>query len=212
MAPYGAGEATVEKTVARRNGSLIGRDWLMLVPMLLLLGAVTSVGFTHLTVLIKGQGFSAHTAALGVTVIGVALIVGKLFYGALSEKLSTFRSNWLFGGLIALGLLLICFARGSHLRLYVGLLVYGVSLSMNTVGLTAWAGDLSGQGRFDETIRRFNIGYAAGSMLFSPLPGILADLSKGSYVPAYLLFAPFSLVQLLLIQGVYIRCSHRKAE
>ena len=52
---------------------------------------------------------------------------------------------------------------------------------------------------------------AAGSMLFSPLPGILADLSKGSYVPAYLLFALFSLVQLLLIQGVYIRCSHRKA-
>lgn len=211
MAPYGAGEATVEKTVARRSGSLIGRDWLMLVPMLLLLGAVTSVGFTHLTVLIKGQGFSAHTAALGVTVIGVALTVGKLFYGALSEKLSTFHSNWLFGGLIALGLLLICFARGSHLRLYVGLLVYGVSLSMNTVGLTAWAGDLSGPGRFDETIRRFNMGYAAGSMLFSPLPGILADLSKGSYVPAYLLFALFSLVQLLLIQGVYIRCSHRKA-
>ena len=63
----------------------------------------------------------------------------------------------------------------------------------------------------DETIRRFNMGYAAGSMLFSPLPGILADLSKGSYVPAYLLFALFSLVQLLLIQGVYIRCSHRKA-
>ena len=82
---------------------------------------------------------------------------------------------------------------------------------MNTVGLTAWAGNLSDQGRFDETIRRFNIGYAAGSMLFSPLPGILADLSKGSYVPAYLLFALFSLVQLLLIQGVYIRCSHRKA-
>ena len=102
----------VEKHYWKHVWLTILKDWrlyLMLVPMLLLLGAVTSVGFTHLTVLIKGQGFSAHTAALGVTVIGVALTVGKLFYGALSEKLSTFHSNWLFGGLIALGLLLICF-------------------------------------------------------------------------------------------------------
>jgi len=210
MAPYGAAQAGEEKPTFGVAGALIGKDWLLLTPMLLLIGAVTSVGFSHLTVLIKGQGFSAHTAALGVTVCGITLTLGKLLYGALSERMSTFQSNWLFGGLMVGALLLMCASRGSRLLLMLGLLIYGVSLSLTTVGMTAWAGDLSGPGQFDKTIRRFNLGYAAGSMVFSPLPGILADLFGGSYVPAYLIFALFALLLLLIIQGIYGRCARRR--
>lgn len=208
LSPYGAETALLEE---RKTGSknMNAMDWCLMLLAVLLTGAVTNPGYSHLTVLMRGQGVDPLAAATGITITGVFLIVGKLLYGGLSEVLPARKSNWLFAGLMALGFGFCALSGGKHLPLFIGLALYGISLSVTTVGLTAWAGDLSTGDTYDTVIRRFNVGYAAGGMLFSTLPGILADRANGSYVPAYLMFAAFTLILVGLVQIVYRRMDRR---
>ena len=204
--PYGEWSGMEEVSLPARTGRLTGKSWVLLVPVLLAVGAYTSVGYSHLTVLIKGEGFSSHTAALAITISGVALILGKSAYGLLSERISAFWANWLFGGILTLGLILCCVSGGSRALLYFAMTAYGLGLALGTVGLTAWAGDLSSPERYDDTVRLFQIGYGAGGLLFSTLPGIMADMAGGSYVPAYMFFTGCALFSILAIQFIYMRC------
>ena len=51
---------------------------------------------------------------------------------------------------------------------------------------------------------RFTLAYAAGSFLFSAIPGILADRT-GSYEPAYWLFSAAAAACLVLVQSTYLK-------
>ena len=85
------------------------------------------------------------------------------------------------------------------------MIVYGLGLPLGTVALTAWAGDLASPEKYDETIRRFQVGYSAGGLVFSTLPGILADRFGGSYVPAYIFFTACAVFTVFAIQRTYRR-------
>ena len=87
--------------------------------------------------------------------------------------------------------------------LFLAMCTYGAGLALTTVGLTAWAGDLSAPEQYDETVRRFQLGYAAGGLIFSSLPGILADHFHGSYLPAYLFFTVCTVFVVASIQWTY---------
>ena len=204
LKPYGSWDAAAAELGGReRTGSLAKKDWLLLIPMLLCVGAFTSVGYSHITVLAKGAGFAPHTIALAVTVSGLALMASKFGYGWLEEKLSTYATNWIFGGLLIAGLILCCVTGGKTLLLYAAMIVYSMGLPLGTIGLTAWAGDLSSPEQYDATIQRFQTGYAAGGLVFSTLPGILADRFGGSYVPAYMFFIACAAFTVAVIQRVY---------
>ena len=207
LEPYGqAGTAgATGKKDASSERFLPGKTWVLLVPMLLFLGAVTSTGYSHLSVLANGEGFPPQTVALAITVSGLALTGGKLLYGALTERIGIRCCNWLFGILMILGLVLLCTCTGSTALLMAGMLLYGCGLAFTTVGMTAWALDLSAPEQQERTVRYFQIGHSGGGLLFSSLPGILADRFGGSYVPAYLFFIFCALFVLLTIQGIYRR-------
>lgn len=207
LRPYGSWDAVEHGGYEAHGRSLTKRDWLLLVPALLCVGAFTSDGYSHLTVLARGEGVSAHTAALAVTVSGVALMVGKFGYGAVTERITAYRSNWLFGAILTAGFALCCVFRGSAALLYLAMVLLGLGLALGTVGLTAWAGDLVPPEKYDDTVRRFQVGYSAGALLFSTLPGILADRSGGSYVPAYVCFTLCVVFAVLAVQWVYKRAA-----
>lgn len=209
LEPYGSGTNEQTRENAENIGTLSRKDWPLVALMLLLLGALTSVGYSHLTVFAKAAGFSAHTAALAVSVSGITLTLSKFAYGCLSDKLSTYKSNWIFGALLILGVFLCCVNGGSKLLLFAAMCSYGFGLSLTTVGLTAWAGDLSTPEQYDATIRRFQIGYSAGALLFSSLPGILADRFGGSYVPAYIFFTGCAVFVVLSVQWLYVKVAKR---
>jgi len=179
------------------------KDWALLVPMMLCIGAFTNVGYSHLSVLAVGEGFSAHTTALAITVSGVALMAAKFGYGAVTEKLTARRTNWVFGAVLIAGLVLCCVTRGRTWLLYTAMVVLGCGLPVGTVGLTVWAGDLSTPEQYDGTVRRFQVGYAAGGLVFSTLPGLLADRFGGSYVPAYIFFTACAVFVVLSIGLLY---------
>ena len=77
-----------------------------------------------------------------------------------------------------------------------------VRSSLNTVGVTIWAADLSTPERYGRTIRLFQSAYGAGCVLISFLPGAIADLT-GSYAPAYGLFAGLLAFSLAVLQSTY---------
>ncbi|MBR2716154.1 MAG: MFS transporter [Oscillospiraceae bacterium] len=208
--PYGSWERIDQETFRLNDRALRKKDWLLLVPALLCMGAVTSVGYGHLTMLAKGEGFSPDVIAAAVTVSGISLTAGKFVYGWLTEKLSAYVTNWICGGLTILGLVLCCSTAGKPWLLYLAMAVYGMGLPLVTVGQTVWAGDLAGPDQYDRTIQRFQTLYAAGGLLFSSLPGILADHADGSYVPAYMLFTFLAIFLVLSIQWLYRKAGAAK--
>ena len=139
-----------------------------------------------------------------ITVSGVTLTVGKFLFGWMSDKIGTYKCNWLFGAVLLAGLVLCCVIRGNIVILFLAMCCYGCGLATTSVGLTAWAGDLSSPEQYDTNVRRFQLGYAAGTLLFSSLPGTLADLFGGSYVPAYVFFVGCAVFVLLSVQWLYI--------
>lgn len=205
MTPYGSWDNVAHREPESRGRSLSQKDWALLVPMLLCVGAFTSVGYSHITVLARAEGVPSQTVALAVTISGITLMVSKFGYGVLEEKMSTYRTNRIFGVLLTAGLLLCCVFGGRPALLHLAMIVYGLGLPLGTVGLTAWAGDLSGPEQYDGTIRRFQVGYAAGGLVFSTLPGILADRFGGSYVPAYIFFTACAVFTVFAIQRTYRR-------
>ena len=206
LAPYGgapdreAGSAQTQSASAR---GLLPSDWLLLVPMLLLIGAVSNVGYSHLGVLIRAAGFSMETAALAISVSGLTLTAAKCAYGALGERLGLRRSNRVFGAALLSGLALLCCMGTSTALLFFGVLFYSAGLALTTVGLTAWCGDWCRPEQYEATVRRFQIGYALGGLVFSALPGALADRSGGSYTPAYLLFTLCAAALAFCVERVY---------
>ena len=205
MEPYGSWDGVEHGGIDAHGRSISRRQWALLVPMLLCVGAFTSVGYSHITVLAKGEGFSSQTIALAVTVSGIALMASKFGYGLLEEKLTTYQTNWLFGAILTAGLILCCAIGGRTAMLFIAMIVYAMGLPLGTVGLTAWAGDLAAPEQYDETIRRFQVGYSAGGLVFSSLPGILADRFGGSYVPAYIFFTACAVFTVVVIQRLYRR-------
>lgn len=203
---YGAGALQKAQENLRQAVVLEKKHWFLLVPMLLLIGAMTSVGFSHLSMLVSGEGFSSHITALAITVSGVSLAVSKCIYGWVSDKLGNYRTNFLFGGVLLLGMVLCCMVRAGVVVVFIAMCTYGAGLALTTTGLVTWAGDLSSPATFDITVRRFQIGYAAGGLVFSTLPGILADQFGGSYIPAYIFFTACTVYILFSVQWTYRQC------
>ena len=204
LLPYGL-QKEEESRPAPSGRGLQQRDWLLLVPMLLLIGAMTNVGYSHLSVLLAGNGFPVRLVALAITVSGVMMTCGKFTYGLLSEKISVYRTNYVFGVIVLSGLILLCLMGTNTKLMFAGSFLYGLGLALTTVGLTTWAGEWSRPEQFDRNVRRFQIGYTAGGLVFSALPGILADRSGGSYVPAYVFFILCTVYVLFACQFTFIR-------
>ena len=203
LQPYGAAPEEDAAPAASRPSVLTGKYWLLIVPMLLLLGAMTNVGYSHLSVLLSSQGFDGQLTALAITVSGITLTLGKYGYGWLSDRVGTYRSNRIFGAVLTLGMALCCVMGSSPVIMLTAMVCYGAGLATTTVGLNAWAGDLSSPDQYNANVRRFQLGYSGGTLLFSSLPGVLADRFGGSYVPAYLFFVFCTLFVLGSVQWLY---------
>lgn len=205
MQPYGFGQNSAEKTCgdAAPRKTLTTGHWVLIWAMLLLLGPMMNVGYSHLTVLVSTEGFNPQLTALSITVSGVALTVGKFLFGWMSDKIGTYKCNWIFGAVLVAGLILCCMIRANTAVLLLAMCCYGGGLATTSVGLTAWAGDLSAPEQYDTNVRRFQLGYAAGTLLFSSLPGTLADHFGGSYIPAYIFFVGCAVFVLLSVQWLY---------
>ena len=114
-------------------------------------------------------------------------------------------SNFIIGGALLGGMLLCSLSRSASLILpAAAMTLLGVGLPMSSVSLVAWAQELCGDAGYETAVSRFTLTYAAGSFLFSAIPGILADRT-GSYEPAYWLFFITAAICIVLVQSIYLK-------
>ena len=211
-------EAADEGETSKKNAPVPGPGrnmspgvWVIMIAACLFMGGVGSPGFNHLTVLLSGEGFDPVHVALLFSVLGVTLTVGKILFGQYTDRAGGFRSTLLFGAVLLGGFGLSClsFLRSLPLGMAAALAI-GMGYPIATVGPSIWAGDLSEPERFPVTVRRLQVCYALGSLLFSGMPGILAD-RLGSYIPAYGIFTAQIAVGLLFVVWSYRRTLRRPA-
>lgn len=207
LAPYGSGAADESRNF---GGGFSKSDYAVLVPVLLFIGAAMNVSYSHISVLMTGEGISPVKAASAVSVSGIALMLGKLSYGRLSDITKGEKANLIFAPVFAAGLVLCCFVGRSGAVLYAAMILYSFGMSYMSVGLSSWCAELSDEANYSKNIRFFQTGYSAGCMLFSAMPGIIADRTGGSYVPVFAVFAVMAVLLTAGIQIVFVR--HRKGK
>lgn len=169
----------------------------------LLLGGPIGATFPYLSTLYRTEGYSEMMVAGLVSFLGVTLILGKIVCGHVYDRVGGFWGNFFAGGLLLVGLVLLCLAPTGSIPVAVAALTaYGLGLSVTTVTPARWAGDLYGEAGYDRAVRSITLANSIGSLIICPIPGMLAD-RFGSYVPAYGMFAALMLATLIIIQPIY---------
>ena len=207
-----------ETSAGRWLEALMLRGAPMLIEMLafasLFMGAVANPGFVHLSVLFSGEGFSAGAVAAIISGTGLMLTLGKLLYGETTDHVGGCKSTLLFGAILVAGHVLCCLAFLQSIPLSVLTAVcMGVGYPIATIGPSVWANDLASPRQYPTVLRRLQVIYAGGALVFATVPGLLAD-RFGDYLPAYILFSCLVLVSLLLIALSYragrkVRTEHK---
>lgn len=186
-------------------GKLQKSDIMLIVPMLLLIGAVMNVSYSHITVLMTGEGFSERVSALAISVSGISLMTGKICYGKLGDKIGLEKSNFVFAPVFVTGTLLCCFISKGYAVLFIAMVVYSFGMAYMSVGLSSWPLLFSDGADYGKTVKYFQIGYASGCLIFSSFPGIIADRFEGSYVPSFFIFTVLSAIVFVLLELVILR-------
>jgi len=201
LEPYGdAGTARPDIPKESEPPAKGGRFLLLLMlPASVMIGAISGPGFLHLSMLYKTSGFGSIGVSLLISVVGLSLTAGKCIYGWIADRIGGYRSGYLFFGLLVLGLALCCFAAtGGYAAAVAALLFFGLGLSLATVGLSVFAGDMASYAEYEKTLKKYQVASMAGALFFGPAPGMIADRT-GSYVPLYVLLTIFGVCAMALV-------------
>lgn len=177
--------------------------WKMVLAAVFLLAGPTGIGISHLGVLYTTEGYAPDTVAALVSCMGICLIVGKLAYGEMVDRLGGRWSNYIIYSLSLSSFLLCCLAPlGGKAPAFLAMIIFGMGLPVSNVALSVWAKDFCGDAGFSEGLKWSQTIFGIGLLLAGPIPGMLADLT-GSYAPAYFLFFLMMLVSMILMSLVY---------
>ncbi len=180
-----------------------GRLWMM--AAVVILAGPAAPGFNHITVLLSSEGYSADRIALLFSFFGIVLMLGKIIDGEIYDKVGSFRANNVIAVSLTGGFLLCAAAPAVNVWIsMLTLCLLGLGLPAVSVSMSVWARDLEGAKGREHAMKWYSASYSAGSLLFGPLPGIIADRT-GRYIGAYILFTALSAISLLMVQGCYRR-------
>ena len=201
LQPYHAAQRTTRREPTSAPASGGGRTMGLLLPAAFLLAASAGPAYSHITVYLTDEQFSPDTVAWLVSAMGLLMTAGKCLIGEVTDLMGGRRACLLFGMFVVLGQGLECFIpTRSSAVVCLSLLFAGLGLALSTVGFSIWCRDLC---RGDNALLcKIQSAHMVGALLFSPLPGILAD-GTGSYQPAYLLFALLTILAVGLMARAY---------
>jgi MFS family permease len=193
-----------EQTEPLRPGDVLSP--VAMIPMYIAavcVGAVSIVAAAYLGVLFRGEGFSATEAAELISISGIALTVAKLTIGYFFDKFGSRVASGVFFILFIIGLALCCVSGGkSFVFAAAASAIYGLGLSLGSVGISVWSLEMSPGHKIMKTIRNFQVAYVFGGFAFNFVPGFLAEAS-GSYVSTYAILLCMTIVSAVIVQVVY---------
>lgn len=168
----------------------------------LLVGINGSTSFQFIAMHFTNRGLGAYEVATIVSVTGTALMLSKFAFGGAVDHFGTRRTNRVFMLMSCVGLFMCCLSGNSYTMAMIAMILYGLGLAYATIGLTVYAEDLSDAQEFENRVQEYQICYLLGSLLSSPVPGIIAD-ATGSYIPFYAFATVAGLGALLIIENNY---------
>ena len=204
LQPYGAGQQSVARTRETEGPASLPKGVLwMLALMMLLIGGAGQAFSGHLSVLTRSCGYSVQTAATVVSLQGMVLVCSKFLSGGMADRFGPKRCTSLLMALFILGCSAVQLMNGvSMFWCFVPICLMGFGASVYNVGPPLWAGDLSDRAGYPKLLKWLQIFYNLGGILFSAVPGIMAD-HTGEYKSSYALIAAMMLSSLLILRWAY---------
>ena len=206
MSPYRL--AGLENTPARPRQAPQGLTrprWYAVLVASFCVGAATSLGISNTGVLYSTAGYDSAVVAQLISVMGLCMMVGKVAYGQVADRVGGRLSNYLIYALVLAGFALCCLAdTGSVPLAYAAMIIAGLGMPVSTVALPIWARDLRGDEGYAQGLKWIQSMYGLGIFVIGPVPGALADVT-GSYVPTYAIFLGMLALSLVLVGYVYAR-------
>ncbi len=181
------------------------KETLMFLIAVFLIGSIGPPYLAHLTIHFHFIGFTPATAALAFSIVGVLMVVAKFLFGIASDRYGTFPVNFVYIGCLMASCLIASLLPGGSFLIYPASVLGGIGISLVTIGITVWSTDLAAEKDYAKMVESSQSANAVGALAFSFLPGILADLSGGSYRSTYVMFLIMALVVMVMIQKIYRR-------
>lgn len=173
------------------------------------IGAISVGGYGYVSVLMTSNGFDPYFVAGLLSVLGISLAVAKLANGIVFDACGTFVGSAVFFVLMDAGLVLCCFmGTGSHVLAIAASVLFGVGVSLGTVGVSVWSIDLSTALERPALVKNLQVAYALGGFLFNFFPGLLKDLT-GTYLVSYVILVAAGLACTAIVLGIYVARGHR---
>ncbi|MBR2606136.1 MAG: MFS transporter [Clostridia bacterium] len=206
LSPYGEGGVSSVKAREQEGpAQLPALVMWMLALMMLLIGGAGQAFSGHLSVLARSCGYTVRAAATVVSLQGMVLVCSKLLSGGVADRFGPRRCTTLLIAIFLLGCAAVQFMNGVSLFwCFVPPCLMGFGASVYNVGPPLWAGDLSDKAGYPKLLKWLQIFYNLGGILFSAVPGIIAD-HTGEYKSSYILIAGMMLVSLLILLWSYRR-------
>ena len=177
----------------------------------MVIGATCVSSANFLGVLLVSEGYDHAFAALVLSTCGLVLTCGKFGMGRIFDIFGGLRGSVIALVTFIIGMVLLCLgAAGNVTLVWVGVVIYAFGLSIGSTGIPIWSLHFSTPEERVKTVRTFQLGYAAGSFLFTMVPGVLKDL-VGSYVVSYVIMTAMMAVALTIIVVVYNKYQHPSA-
>ena len=209
--PFSAEKGTGKPRRARVNRDVPHLFLPVLMVAMIFVGCASVGGNGYLGVLFTSEGFSTEAAAALIAVSGACLMVSKLFNGVIFDVIGTRNGSVLFFLLFIGGTGLLCLSdMGSSWLATAAAVMFGLGLSLGTVGISVWSIELAPKGREVQTIRNFQICYALGGFIFMLLPGFLAE-AFGTYLVSYAALFFMLIAAATVIVGLYTVCDLKAA-
>ena len=205
LMPWGYEEENEKRKVVNEGAGLTSGEYAMLLVSMLFMGISTQPEVNHISVYFHELSFDPMLAPRTISVIGFFLIIGKCVYGYLVDIFQAFYVNLVyFLGIIAGLFFLVLCKSGNTVFAYMASVTLGYGTSLATVGMMSIAGDLETPEKYMRTGKYFQLIYLGAVLVFSAVPGIVAD-AAGSYLPVYILAPCLMIIGMILVQTVYIR-------
>lgn len=192
-----------KQTEPTQSYTLSRKTWILMGCVSLLMGAMANPGFMHLPILYTSEDFKPMIVALIISIVGIVMTVFKVVFGQIADILGGYRTSVIFFLILALSYIMCCGAMtGSVPFALITAFVLGIGYPITTIGIPIWAGDFCSEEYYAQTVRKLQLTYAAGAMIFANMPGILADI-YGNYIVVFGLFAALMLVGTVLLVIAY---------
>jgi len=216
LAPYEDGPAKEGKKQHVEAEHITGKlgkvNTVLMILAAFIIGCVNSPGYSHISVLFTNEGFAPQVVATLMSVLGITILLGKMLFGEISDRLGMYRSNYIFFSMYVIGIGLCCLAFMQSMVLgFAAMLILGMGYSVGTVGLPLYGLDMVGDPKeAAKQVKRFQVAYMIGAMVFATVPGIMADAHDSRYISAYILMTCMMAVAMLITQGTYFTLKRRQ--